>query len=58
LAWGKLLGATVGLTDEDITLKPPDGGWSVMEVLEHILKVERLYLGAIRDARERRRRQE
>jgi uncharacterized damage-inducible protein DinB len=53
LAWGKLLGATVGLTDEDMALKPPEGGWSVLEVLEHVLKVERLYLATIREARER-----
>ena len=58
LAWGKLLGATVGLTDEDIALKPPDGGWSVLEVLEHVLKVERLYLATIREARERGRSRE
>jgi hypothetical protein len=52
LAWGKLLGTTVGLSDADIVLKPPDGGWSVQEVLEHVLKVEKLYLESILKARE------
>jgi hypothetical protein len=52
LAWGKLLGATIGLTDEAAATAPPDGGWSVEQVLEHMLKVEGLYLDAIRQARQ------
>ena len=51
LAWGKLLGTTLGLTDEDIRKKPSDGGWSVQEVLVHVLQVEQLYLDTIREAR-------
>jgi hypothetical protein len=51
LAWGKLLGATVGLDDDAIRKTPPDGGWSVEQVLEHVLRVERLYLDAIAEAR-------
>jgi len=51
LAWGKLLGATIGLTDDDISKTPPDGGWSVQEVLEHVHRVEQLYLDTIREAR-------
>ena len=51
IAWGKLLASTVGLVDDDITLPHPDGGWSVMEVLEHVLRSERRYLQAIRQAR-------
>lgn len=52
LAWGKLLGATIGLTDDAAAAVPPDGGWSVEQVLEHVLKVEGLYLDAIRQARQ------
>lgn len=52
-AWGKLLASTVGLTDEDFDLQPPDGGWSVRQVLEHVLASERNYREAIRAARAR-----
>lgn len=51
VAWGKLLAATVGLSDGDLTVDPPDGGWSVQQVLEHVLASERLYLDTIRRAR-------
>ena len=54
IAWGRLLGATVGLNDGDLAAKPPDGGWSVGETLEHVRDVERLYLDAIRRARQSR----
>jgi hypothetical protein len=51
IGYGKLLASLVGLTDEDLTRKPPDGGWSVLEVLEHIIQGERNYLNATREAR-------
>ena len=51
LAWGMLLGVTVGLSDEDATTSPPDGGWSVVQVLEHVLKTEENYLDAVRMAK-------
>lgn len=51
MAWGKLLGTVVGLSDEELRAKPPDGGWSVQEVLEHILVSERNYRNAIMRAR-------
>jgi len=51
LAWGMLLGVTVGLSDEDATTSPPDGGWSVVQVLEHVLKTEETYLNAVRAAK-------
>ena len=51
LAWGMLLGATVGLSDEDAATPPPDGGWSVVQVLEHVLKTEETYLNAVRAAK-------
>lgn len=51
LAWGMLLGATVGLSDDEAATPPPDGGWSVMQVLEHVLKTEETYLNAVRAAK-------
>jgi hypothetical protein len=51
LAWGMLLGVTVGLSDEDAAGQPPDGGWSVMQVVEHVLKTEENYLNAVRAAK-------
>jgi len=39
-AWGQLLAATVGLDDETASRQPDDGGWSALQVLEHIAEVE------------------
>ncbi len=39
-AWGQLLAATVGLDDETANRQPDDGGWSALQVLEHIAEVE------------------
>ena len=49
-AWGQLLAATVGLSDESAS-QQPEGGWSAMRVLEHILEVEQNYLAAAQRAR-------
>ena len=54
LAWGMLLGVTVGLSDEDAATPPPDGCWSVVQVLEHVLKTEETYLSAVRAAKANR----
>ncbi len=51
LAWGKLLAALVDLTDEDCQQTPPDEGWTIEEILQHILVTERRSLEAIRIAR-------
>ncbi len=51
IARGALLAATVGLTDEDLDAAPPDGGWTVRRILEHIRNSEQDYLEAIRLAR-------
>ena len=51
LAWGMLLGVTIGLSDEDAATPPPTGGWSVVQVLEHVLKTEETYLNAVRTAK-------
>lgn len=47
-AWGHLLAATVGLTDQDLDRSPGDGEWSVRETLDHILAAETRYLEGIR----------
>jgi hypothetical protein len=47
LAYGKLLAATIGLTDDDFNRTPPDGGWSLRQVLDHTLKSEENYLAVI-----------
>lgn len=54
LAWGMLLGVTVGLSDENAAERPPDGGWSVVQVLEHVLKTDEAYLNAVRAAKTNR----
>ncbi|MEZ4730082.1 MAG: DinB family protein [Caldilineaceae bacterium] len=50
-AWGQLLAATVGLSDDSAKQQPDDGGWSAMRVLEHILETEQTYLAAAKRAR-------
>src|SRR5689334_2720396 len=51
LSWGKLRGSLVGLSDEALTVRPPDGGWTIEEVLEHVTRAERRYLQLAREAR-------
>ncbi len=51
ISWGKLLASVIGLTDEDIAVTPPDGGWSAVQVLEHLKTIENQYLDLIRSAR-------
>ena len=63
---GDLLAAVEGLTDAEAAIRPPDGGWTPLECLEHVATVETLLLrrlqtqssvsdavGAFLDARER-----
>jgi hypothetical protein len=52
LTWGKLLAATVNLSDEDLDAIPPGGGWTVRQTLEHLAQGERNYQAAIRRAKE------
>ena len=52
LAYGRLLGALVGLTDDDLDKAPQPGEWSPREVLEHIVQTQCAYLGMIRRARD------
>lgn len=54
IAWGVLLAAMIGLTDQDLDIKPTEGGWSVQEVLNHISQTERSYLHAIQEARQKK----
>jgi hypothetical protein len=53
IAWGLLLATTVGLSDDDLAGKPPDGSWSIEEILKHIARAEKDYLQAIREARQK-----
>ncbi len=48
LAWGKLLAATVNLTDSDLDTVPADGGWTVRDALHHMAAVEKSYLEGAR----------
>jgi hypothetical protein len=52
LAWGKLLAATVNLSDADLDAVPPGGGWTVRQTLEHLAQGERNYQAAIQRAKE------
>jgi hypothetical protein len=52
LAYGKLLGSTIGLDDADFNQVPPDGGWSIRQVFQHTLETERQYLSVIEKALE------
>jgi uncharacterized damage-inducible protein DinB len=51
LAWGKLLAATLGLSDQDLEPAPAEGSWSVQQTLEHVKQTEHTYLEVIRQAR-------
>ncbi len=51
IAWGGLLGAVVGLTDDDLDRVPVEGAFSLRDILEHIRSAEYNYLEAIREAR-------
>ena len=51
IAWGILLAALVGLTDDDLDRVPAEGAPSVRTILEHILKGEKEYLETIQEAR-------
>lgn len=50
-SWGLLLASLVGLEDADLDTPPPDGGWTLRQTLEHILKAEQDYIEAIRNTR-------
>jgi hypothetical protein len=51
IAWGRLLNATAGLTDDDVDTEPPDKGWNIKKILEHVRDTESVYLSKIRAAR-------
>ena len=51
-AWGKLLAATVGLTDSDLDAPPPEG-WTIQQTLDHIKASEAFYLELVRAAKAR-----
>ena len=45
---GELLAAVEGLTDEQASIKPADGGWSPLECAEHVAIVETLLFRRLR----------
>ena len=51
MAWGNLLAAVVGLTDEDLDAKLSDDDWTIRRILEHIRNSEADYLAALQMAR-------
>ena len=52
-AQGDLLGAIVGLSDEDLDLVPEPGEWSAREILDHLTEAQGRLLDRIVEARER-----
>lgn len=52
VAWGKLLAATIGLSDDDLGRIPETSGWSVETLLAHVLQGEQNYINALRKAKE------
>ncbi len=46
-----MLAAVVGLTDADLDAAPPDGGWPIRRILEHVRDLEAGYLETARLAR-------
>lgn len=50
-AYGKLLAAVVGLTDQELNSVPEGADWSIKQALEHILESELWYLQEIQRAR-------
>ena len=49
-AWGDVLAAVVGLTDEDLDRVPAPGQWTIRQVLEHLIKTEAAYRQLIEKA--------
>lgn len=50
-AYGRLLGAMIGLRDEHLDMVPEEGEWTPREILEHVITIQRSYLDLIRRAR-------
>lgn len=51
-AWGDVLAACVGLTDDDLDKVPAQGQWSVRQVFAHMIKSEKSYRDLIAKAQE------
>jgi uncharacterized damage-inducible protein DinB len=41
MARAQLIASLFGLRDAQLDIKPPDGGWTVRETLEHVLYWDR-----------------
>lgn len=49
-AYGRLLGAMVGLCDEHLDMAPAEGEWTPREILDHLIATQQSYLELIRQA--------
>ena len=49
-SYGRLMGSLIGLDDESLDRAPEPGEWSPRQILEHMVQVQELYLGLIRNA--------
>lgn len=56
-AWGMVLASTVGLTDEDLDVKPPEG-WTLRETIAHLTWAEQFYFDGVVAALKQARRKE
>jgi uncharacterized damage-inducible protein DinB len=49
LARAQLIASLFGLTDEQLDARPPGGGWSVRQTIDHVLAADRSSIGALRE---------
>src|SRR5207244_1676506 len=49
LSRAQLISSLFGLSDEQLDVVPPQGGWSVRQTIEHALGSERRSISALRD---------
>jgi uncharacterized damage-inducible protein DinB len=45
----QLIAALFGLADDQLDAKPPDGGWSIRETIDHVLYWDRDSIGMLKD---------
>ena len=53
LSRAQLISSLFGLTDDQLDARPPDGGWTVRQTIEHTLGSERHSIRALKDEYER-----
>jgi uncharacterized damage-inducible protein DinB len=52
-ARAQLIAALFGLADEQLDTRPPDGGWSIRETIDHVLYWDRDSIETLRSERQR-----